>query len=262
MTTHPGCVNVGVRPARGPHSPVWPCNFCTISLVCRFQMYTRLSSEPDTIHWEQEDGRGKPGQSRLVSRRPSPRTSTPAHTRPDAPSPRTAREAALGHQSPLGPKSFLESPLSRSHVRFCRTPPPTQVTSQRGQRVNRVPGWAAEPRGDNAAPSAAARERTTNPVTGTLLWAQRNAPGTQANRRWGHRSEGTAGGARSSLACRKPTFPPVTEKLAKMQYFSFLWPVYVFRHCKGKGSGVSMESPFPCTVDGSGRLESRHFTAD
>jgi len=26
------------------------------------------------------------------------------------------------------------------------------------------------------------------------------------------------------------TFPPVTEKLANMQYFSFLWPVYVFRH--------------------------------
>lgn len=26
------------------------------------------------------------------------------------------------------------------------------------------------------------------------------------------------------------TFPPVTEKLAKMQYFSFLWPVYVFKH--------------------------------
>jgi len=28
------------------------------------------------------------------------------------------------------------------------------------------------------------------------------------------------------------TFPPVTEKLAKMQYFSFLCPVYVFRHCQ------------------------------
>lgn len=27
------------------------------------------------------------------------------------------------------------------------------------------------------------------------------------------------------------TFPPVTEKLAKMQYFSFLCPVYTFRHC-------------------------------
>lgn len=26
------------------------------------------------------------------------------------------------------------------------------------------------------------------------------------------------------------TFPPVTEKLANMQYFSFLWPVYVFKH--------------------------------
>ena len=27
------------------------------------------------------------------------------------------------------------------------------------------------------------------------------------------------------------TFPPVTEKLANRQYFSFLWPVYVFKHC-------------------------------
>lgn len=43
---------------------------------------------------------------------------------------------------------------------------------------------------------------------------------------------------RSSLARRRPTFPPVTEKLAKMQYFSFLWPVYVFRHCKGRGGHV------------------------
>ena len=25
-------------------------------------------------------------------------------------------------------------------------------------------------------------------------------------------------------------FPPVTEKLAKTQYFSFMCPVYVFRH--------------------------------
>lgn len=30
---------------------VWPDSFCTISLVCRFQMYTWLSSEPDTIHY-------------------------------------------------------------------------------------------------------------------------------------------------------------------------------------------------------------------
>lgn len=29
---------------------------------------------------------------------------------------------------------------------------------------------------------------------------------------------------------RALTFPPVTEKLANMQYFSFLWPVYVFKH--------------------------------
>ena len=33
------------------------------------------------------------------------------------------------------------------------------------------------------------------------------------------------------------TFPPVTEKLAKMQYFSFLCPVYTFRHCVGGGEG-------------------------
>lgn len=37
---------------RGPEPlPVWPCSFCTISFVCRFQMYTMLSSEPDTIHY-------------------------------------------------------------------------------------------------------------------------------------------------------------------------------------------------------------------
>ena len=34
------------------HLPVWPCNFCTISLVCKFQIYTMLSSDPDTIHWK------------------------------------------------------------------------------------------------------------------------------------------------------------------------------------------------------------------
>lgn len=31
--------------------PACPCNFCTISLVWRFQMYTMWSSEPETIHW-------------------------------------------------------------------------------------------------------------------------------------------------------------------------------------------------------------------
>lgn len=39
-----------------------------------------------------------------------------------------------------------------------------------------------------------------------------------------------AGGAGKPQGWRRLTFPPVTEKLAKMQYFSFLWPVYVFRH--------------------------------
>lgn len=34
--------------------PVCPCSFWTISLVWRFQMYTILSSEPDTIHWNPE----------------------------------------------------------------------------------------------------------------------------------------------------------------------------------------------------------------
>lgn len=29
---------------------VWPCRRCTISLLCKFQMYTMLSSLPDTIH--------------------------------------------------------------------------------------------------------------------------------------------------------------------------------------------------------------------
>lgn len=30
--------------------PVWPSNFCTISLVCKFQIYMQWSSLPDTIH--------------------------------------------------------------------------------------------------------------------------------------------------------------------------------------------------------------------
>ena len=35
--------------------PVCPSNCCTISLVCKFQMYTMLSSEPDTIHCGQQN---------------------------------------------------------------------------------------------------------------------------------------------------------------------------------------------------------------
>jgi hypothetical protein len=34
------------------------------------------------------------------------------------------------------------------------------------------------------------------------------------------------------------TFPPVTEKLANMQYFSFLWPVYVFKHWNERGKRI------------------------
>lgn len=30
---------------------VWPCKRWTTSLLCKFQMYTMLSSLPDTIHW-------------------------------------------------------------------------------------------------------------------------------------------------------------------------------------------------------------------
>ena len=29
---------------------VWPCNFWTTSFVCKFQIYTMLSSDPETIH--------------------------------------------------------------------------------------------------------------------------------------------------------------------------------------------------------------------
>lgn len=36
----------------------------------------------------------------------------------------------------------------------------------------------------------------------------------------------------SAAVAHTLTFPPVTEKLANMQYFSFLCPVYVFRHWK------------------------------
>lgn len=35
---------------------------------------------------------------------------------------------------------------------------------------------------------------------------------------------------RAHVETRVLTFPPVTEKFANMQYFSFLWPVYVFKH--------------------------------
>lgn len=89
--------------------PVWPCSFCTISFVWRFQMYTMLSSEPDTIHCRR----------RLYS-----------------------------------------------------------VTC-----------------------------------------------------------------AQNNLTAAKPalTFPPVTEKLANMQYFSFLWPVYVFKHWRIQKRNDSMK---------------------
>lgn len=40
------------------------------------------------------------------------------------------------------------------------------------------------------------------------------------------------------------TFPPVTEKLANMQYFSFLCPVYVFRHWKRGATRHSWEAAF------------------
>lgn len=33
---------------------VCPCRRWTISLLCKFQMYTMLSSLPDTIHWKVE----------------------------------------------------------------------------------------------------------------------------------------------------------------------------------------------------------------
>ncbi len=41
------------------------------------------------------------------------------------------------------------------------------------------------------------------------------------------------------------TFPPVTEKFAKMQYFSFLWPVYVFRHWNEKVAESTAEALLP-----------------
>ena len=36
------------------YTPVCPWSFCTISFVCKFQMYTMLSSDPDTIHYKQK----------------------------------------------------------------------------------------------------------------------------------------------------------------------------------------------------------------
>lgn len=42
--------------------------------------------------------------------------------------------------------------------------------------------------------------------------------------------QGSPPGGRPGKDAGELTLPPVTEKLAKMQYFSFLWPVYVFKH--------------------------------
>ena len=51
------------------------------------------------------------------------------------------------------------------------------------------------------------------------------APACCVGEDWARLQEGLG-----SRGGRRLTFPPVTEKLANMQYFSFLWPVYVFRH--------------------------------
>lgn len=48
------------------------------------------------------------------------------------------------------------------------------------------------------------------------LWAQK-APSSTCR--------GSPLGRASRQDAERLTFPPVTEKLAKMQYFSFLWPV-------------------------------------
>lgn len=61
-----------------------------------------------------------------------------------------------------------------------------------------------------------------------LLGVQESSPGSIRQP-----ATGASGGGHTSW---RLTFPPVTEKLANMQYFSFLWPVYVFRHWNGKGS--------------------------
>ena len=39
-------------PSKKNHLPLWPSNVCATSLDCRFQIYTMLSSDPDTIHWK------------------------------------------------------------------------------------------------------------------------------------------------------------------------------------------------------------------
>jgi hypothetical protein len=48
-------------------SPVCPWSFWTTSFVCRFQMYTKLSSEPDTIHCTKQTN--KPWKSVSVKHR-------------------------------------------------------------------------------------------------------------------------------------------------------------------------------------------------
>lgn len=131
-------------------SPVWPCNFCTTSFVCRFQMYTRLSSEPDTIHC---------GRRREAGQRVSP--STPASRdllcwgqtlglrpqgRPASPSPSPAARPAPAHSDSHPAADFRDGRCFLSSVAYvsaeCHRLLLSQMPPGRSDSDTEAPGQA------------------------------------------------------------------------------------------------------------------------
>lgn len=104
------------RARRG--SPVCPCSFCTTSFVWRFQMYTRLSSDPDTIHWRRKGGtmRESPGQSPPLQWPPRRAQDTSLRRRPE---PRRLRPLPASTQKRATPRLLGLRCFPKGPPRFC-----------------------------------------------------------------------------------------------------------------------------------------------
>lgn len=104
------------RARRG--SPVCPCSFCTTSFVWRFQMYTRLSSDPDTIHWRRKGGttRESPGQSPPLRWPPRRAQDTSLRRRPE---PRRLRPLPASTQKRATPRLLGLKCFPKGPLRFC-----------------------------------------------------------------------------------------------------------------------------------------------
>lgn len=126
-----------------------------------------------------------PGQSWLMRRSPSPRTSTPAPGRhspsrlcPRCPCPHRNARPRSAVRALRDLKRFLESPLSQGQ--------PTRVPSHLGERMSGARAGQQSPQRQRCAPhpepSASTRERPSVPVTGTSFCGHRGTPaGTQAS---------------------------------------------------------------------------------